>query len=154
MKRQLMTLRRVLRRGIDLSVLDSLGGQTSAVQVDREGMDEGEQADNSQPNVHLQTHEGEKERGGSEMAKEVQVAGTCHVLTYKGSPPRTSFTRVKQGYCSREKTADRAMTTPNSFPKWHGGKLHTRKRRENQQNPQTNTFQLLLCSKHDVNIRT
>lgn len=48
-----------------------------------------------------------------------------HVLTYKGSPPRTPFTKVKVGYCSKENTADRDMTTPYSFPKWHGGKLHT-----------------------------
>ena len=46
------------------------------------------------------------------------------VLTYKGSPSR-AFTRAKQGYCSRENTADRAMIIPYSFPKWHDGKLHS-----------------------------
>lgn len=45
-------------------------------------------------------------------------------LTYNGSPSRT-FTKAKQGYCSSENTADRAMTRPYSFPKWHDGKLNT-----------------------------
>lgn len=68
----------------------------------------------------------------SEMWKlrDLQCSSTlCDVLTYKGSPPRGPFTRAKQGYCSRENTADRAMTRPNSFPKWHPGKLHKRRRR-------------------------
>lgn len=36
-----------------------------------------------------------------------------------------TLTRAKQGYCSSENTADRAMTRPYSFPKWQDGKLNT-----------------------------
>lgn len=54
----------------------------------------------------------------------INWVGFTVVLTYKGSPSRTPFTREKQGYCSTENTADRARTIPYSFPKWHDGKLH------------------------------
>lgn len=69
--------------------------------------------------------------------------GTVEVvlLTYRGSPPRAPFTRAKQGYWSTAKMADRARTTPYSFPKWHDGKLHAQtegsggKPRKSQQMP-------------------
>jgi len=38
----------------------SLGGETSTVQEHRERMDEGEQAEQRQTSVHLQTHGGER----------------------------------------------------------------------------------------------
>lgn len=47
------------------------------------------------------------------------------LLTYKGSPSRTSFTSAMQGYCRAEKTADSDKMRPYSFPKWLTGKLHT-----------------------------
>ncbi|TNN77673.1 hypothetical protein EYF80_011971 [Liparis tanakae] len=47
-----------LRGGTD----GSLGGQTTTVQEDREGMDEGEQAEQRQSDVHLQTHGGREDR--------------------------------------------------------------------------------------------
>ncbi|TNN77672.1 hypothetical protein EYF80_011970 [Liparis tanakae] len=47
-----------LRGGDDCS----LGGQITTVQEDREGMDEGEQAEQRQTDVHLQTHGGREDR--------------------------------------------------------------------------------------------
>lgn len=41
-------------------MLGSLGGQSSAMQVDIDGMDEGEQAEQRQADVHLQTHAGKE----------------------------------------------------------------------------------------------
>lgn len=41
-------------------MLGSLGGQSSTMKVDVEGMDEGEQAEQRQADVHLQTHAGKE----------------------------------------------------------------------------------------------
>lgn len=51
-----------LRGGVDCLVLGSLRGKTSTVQVDGDGMDEGDQAEQCQGNVHLQTHDSDMER--------------------------------------------------------------------------------------------
>lgn len=48
-------------------------------------------------------------------------------LTKKGSPPRAPLTRAKQGYCSRETTADMDIIRPYSFPKWQAGKLREKR---------------------------
>lgn len=57
------------------------------------------------------------------------VSNMDRVLTYRASPSRSPFTMAKQGYCTREKSAESAMTKPYSFPKWHDGKLDEKRER-------------------------
>lgn len=103
----------------------SLGGELSTVQVDVDGMDEGQQAEERQADVHLWT--------GGQVKRATQRGGAGEIsLTYRGSPFRAPFTRAKQGYWSTAKTADRARTIPYSFPKWHDGKLHAQTGGRNQ----------------------
>lgn len=102
-------------------------GSSPAVQVHKGRVDEGDQGERCQTNINLKV-EGRKEcdnrNADLNKCSSLLFWSLYHVLTYRGSPSRTSCTKVRQRYCTKETTADRAITKPSTFPKWRRGNLH------------------------------